>query len=178
MVHHAIGRLAQLVRALRLHRRCQGFESLSDHMKRLLVPIILVLFIIGGFYNYLSSQQFVDYPRKQACLGSHKLTLILTDTEQRKITGLSGSKPLNENEGMLFQFPAPGRYGFWMKDMSYALDFIYLNNNVVVELVENVSPNTYPNIIIPEKKFNSAIEVKAGLVNKKKIQIGDKLVYN
>ncbi len=29
--NHYIGRLAQLVRALRLHRRCRGFESLSVH---------------------------------------------------------------------------------------------------------------------------------------------------
>lgn len=27
------GRLAQLVRALRLHRRCRGFESLSVHFR-------------------------------------------------------------------------------------------------------------------------------------------------
>lgn len=147
-------------------------------MKRLLVPIILLLVIIGGSYSYLSTQQFTNYPRKQAKLGSHQLTLIITDTQQRKVTGLSGSKPLRDYEGMLFQFPAPGRYGFWMKDMAYALDFIYLRNNIVVEVKENVSPSSFPDIIIPEKEFNAAIEVGAGAVSKKKIRIGDKLVYN
>lgn len=146
-------------------------------MKRLLVPIILLV-LIGYFYFFRTTQQFTDYPRKQATLGPHKLTLVLTDTEQRKITGLSGSKPLRENEGMLFHFPAPGRYGFWMKDMKYPLDFLYLRNNKVVEVRTDVSPETYPDIILPTVDFDSMIEMNAGSTSKLNLHIGDVLLYN
>lgn len=146
-------------------------------MKRLLVPIIL-LALIGYFYFFRTTQQFTDYPRKQVSLGPHKLTLVLTDTEQRKITGLSGSKPLKDYEGMLFQFSVPGRYGFWMKDMKYSLDFLYLRNNKVVEVRTDVSPETYPDIILPTVDFDSMIEMNAGSTSKLNLHIGDVLLYN
>lgn len=173
-----IGRLAQLVRALRLHRRCQGFESLSDHMRQKMVVISLVVLLLGSIYVHCLPKQFADYPRKQVRINSHQITLILADTEQRKITGLSGSKPLKDNEGMLFQFPTPGHYGFWMKDMNYSLDFIYLLKNKVVEVRSTVSPNTYPNVLFSAKPFDAMIEVKAGTAHKIRVQIADEVIYN
>lgn len=147
-------------------------------MKQKIVVISLVILLLGSIYTHRSPQQFADYPRKQARLQLQPLTLIVANTEQRKITGLLGSKPLKNTEGMLFQFPAPGRYGFWMKDMYYSLDIIYLRNNVVVEVKKNVSPETFPDVIVPANEFNAVIEVVAGMVDKNNIRIGDKLVYN
>ncbi len=146
-------------------------------MKRVFVPTLILILIVSIFIFH-STQQFDGYPRKQARINTHRLTLILANTEQRKNIGLSGSKPLKDYEGMLFQFPTIGRYGFWMKDMNYSLDFIYLRDNVVVELTENVSPDTFPSVIIPKNEFNAVIEVAAGIAEKKNINIGDKLVYN
>src|SRR3954471_24776165 len=51
-------------------------------------------------------------------LGSTTIQVDISDTEALREQGLSGRTSLAENEGMLFVFPTPGPYGFWMKDMN------------------------------------------------------------
>jgi hypothetical protein len=53
-----IGRLAQLVRALRLHRRGRGFESLSAHLEAILYDFKLAFFIFTHWCVYLNCNQF------------------------------------------------------------------------------------------------------------------------
>src|SRR5882672_5260542 len=48
------------------------------------------------------------------------------DTDALRTLGLSGHSPLAADEGMLFIFPAPGEYGFWMKDMLFPLDLVWI----------------------------------------------------
>ena len=57
-----------------------------------------------------------------------QVDLALTDEE--KARGLSGRESLDEDEGMLFVFDVPGNYGFWMKDMNFAIDIIWLNEKI------------------------------------------------
>jgi uncharacterized membrane protein (UPF0127 family) len=40
--------------------------------------------------------------------------------------GLSGRPGLPADAGMLFIFPSPGLHGFWMKDMSFAIDLVWI----------------------------------------------------
>ena len=64
---------------------------------------------------------------------------IRDDTNGRNL-GLSGRSSLAENEGMLFIFDTPAVYEFWMKDMNFPLDFIWINNGLVVDLSEHIPP--------------------------------------
>ncbi len=176
-IRQAHGRLAQLVRALRLHRRCQGFESLSDHHMKKIAFVLFLIVIASVVYSSIPSS-FSGYPRRYIFINNQKINLIVADTEERKITGLSGVTKLKENEGMLFTFQNYDRYGFWMKDMKISLDFIYCRDRYVVEVLKNVKPNSYPHIFVPTNEFNAMIEMSAGSVDKIGVHVGDKVVYN
>ncbi len=49
----------------------------------------------------------------------------ITDEDQTK--GLSIKDHMNENEGMLFAYDKPSQQSFWMKDMRFPIDIIWLN---------------------------------------------------
>lgn len=83
--------------------------------------------------------------------------------------------PLKENEAMLFVFPAAGFHSFWMKDMTFDLDFIWINNNRIVDLTENVSHVNQTQIYMPKTEVDNVLEVNAGFIQMYGIKIGDKV---
>ncbi len=88
--------------------------------------------------------------------------------------GLSGHAPLADNQGMLFVFPTPGNYGFWMKDMTFPLDIIWFDANLRVTHIEKaLSPDTYPTIFYPNADSLYVLEVNAGQADATHLKVGD-----
>jgi uncharacterized membrane protein (UPF0127 family) len=98
-------------------------------------------------------------------IGGREVSVRLAETKEERIRGLSGSNRLPKNTGMLFILDAPGTYGFWMKDMRYPIDIIWINEAFsVVSFAENASPEDYPRVYSPESDALYVLEVPAGFV--------------
>lgn len=92
--------------------------------------------------------------------------------------GLSFRNYMCSRCGMIFVFPAEDRYAFWMKDMRFNLDMIYLSRDKkVVEIFENFRKETYPNVYENSAGAQYVIELNSGTVNRYGIKIGDVLDY-
>lgn len=82
---------------------------------------------------------------------------------QDRIQGLSGRNCLELGSGMLFTYGLSGDYCFWMKDMKFAIDIVWLDDEgVVVTVKDNVSPETYPDSFCPSRPAQYVLEVPAG----------------
>jgi len=103
--------------------------------------------------------------------------LYVADTDKRRVQGLSGVEKLASNEGMLFIFETKAFQSFWMKKMNFPLDFIFLEDERVVDVIENVSPDSYPKVISPQSQSNRVIEINAGEVERNGIEPGDSVRY-
>ena len=73
-------------------------------------------------------------------------------------------------------------YNFWMKDMNFPLDFLWLNEKKVIDLTENVPAPidkdlTNLTLYQPSEPVNEVIELNAGMVKELGIKIGDTLKY-
>jgi len=108
-------------------------------------------------------------------IAGHKINLEVAKTEADKAQGLSNRAPLPPDTGMLFVYDQPQISAFWMKDMNFALDFIWINNDQVVELTENVQPEDYqpPKSFQPQVPVTSVLEVNSGTVKNLGLQVGD-----
>lgn len=145
--------------------------------KYLILATILTLIFTFIFTNpCISSKDFNGYSQKRIVMGSNNYCLYLANTETERQSGLS-NKEILPNEGMVFTFDQPGFYKFWMKDMNYSLDFVYLNSDLVVDIKENISPSTYPNTFSSVAPANKIIELKAGEIKKSNVKKGDKIIF-
>jgi len=105
-------------------------------------------------------------------------------SDEEKARGLSGKKSLNENEGMLFIFDQKYQPSFWMFDMNFPLDIIWISDDVIVDIDRNVpipKPNTLDYqlpLYTPEKPINYVLEVNAGFCEKNSIEVGDSVEFN
>ena len=87
--------------------------------------------------------------------------------------GLSGRASLGEETGMLFLFPQKDRYAFWMKDMQFALDFIWIGDGKVMEVTPSVPPQPPLRTFMPAIPVDTVLEVNAGFAARHGIHVGD-----
>ena len=100
----------------------------------------------------------------------------VANTRKSRELGLSGRLHMRDDEGMLFVFDTPGRYGFWMKDMQFPLDIIWINQNgIVVSIERNISNDSYPKTFINQADASYVLEINAGQAEKFGLYIGSKV---
>lgn len=111
-------------------------------------------------------------------LGKTKLQYELVDTPALRRVGLSGRDSLPADSAMLFNFGTNGKHCIWMKDMRFPLDIIWLNDQQqIVYVKENVSPDTYPEQFCPEADSHYVIEINAGEYSKTGAQLGGPVTF-
>ncbi len=114
-------------------------------------------------------------------LGNKKIFVEVVSNNSDMEKGLSGRRQLSDTEGMLFDFKSFGRPIFWMKDMSFNLDIIWIANKKIVGITHDVpAPNnsfehlpTYS----PPTDVDMVLEVNAGWSKKNIIIIGDEISF-
>lgn len=143
----------------------------------LIVAVILLAVVQRGNFNFLNTKK-----TPAATIRGKKFNIEVARTEDQKIKGLSDRDKLDENSGMLFLFDAKERYGFWMKNMRFPIDIIFIDDNKIVSISHSAQPPQDPAanlpIFKPSKPINRVLEINDGLSNKYKFKEGDKVTIS
>lgn len=100
--------------------------------------------------------------------------LATTSTAQSR--GLSGRPSLPEGTGMLFLFSTPARYRFWMPDMKFSIDIIWIGSDKKIKFIHRRLPplvdKRKPIFYQPPVAIASVLEMNAGFADAHGIQPG------
>ncbi len=115
---------------------------------------------------------------KNLSLAGQIFRVELAQTIGERTLGLSGRDELGKHEGMFFIFDTPGDNGFWMHDMKFPIDIIWIRGNTVVGFAENAAPEFGKKdwelkIYYPPEDVDKVLELSAGSVQKFGIKVGD-----
>ncbi len=112
-------------------------------------------------------------------IGEYQLAVEVADTPAEREQGLSNHVPLAEGHGMFFIFDTPGQYGFWMKEMLFPLDIVWIDENgKVIGVERNILPETYPNqIFMPKSPIKYVLEINSGEALRFGIDIGTSAAF-
>lgn len=116
----------------------------------------------------------------KVAINDHILLVNLAVTQREKERGLGGRRNLAPNRGMLFVYDHPEQFEFWMKDMRFPLDFIWISGKTIVDITRNVpSPleGERPAAVKPAVAVDKVLEVNAGIVDRLGIQVGDRVIF-
>ena len=103
----------------------------------------------------------------------------IADSQKEREKGLSSRKNLASDEGLLFIFEKPGFYGFWMKDMTFPIDIIWLDENLrIVHVEKNISPETFPTIFSSPIPSQYVLEINSGLSDQLGLTAGSKITLH
>lgn len=115
------------------------------------------------------SQMILEMPTKT-------ISVEVVDTRESRELGLSGRRLLAENSGMLFVFDFPGRYAFWMKDMLFPIDIVWISKaGVVVHVEKEVAPESYPETFINTIEATYILELPSGKADEYGIRLATKI---
>lgn len=156
-------------------------------MKKFIIQTILLIFVIAvAFFVYRANTSLVEVPflpappaTKQLQIDNTTFNVEIADTPEKRSKGLGGRQSLGQNEGMLFIFPAPETPAFWMKGLTFPLDFIWIRGFRVVDLTSNVpqpspgQPDSALPIYQPREEVDKVLEVNAGTIQRLGIKVGD-----
>lgn len=121
---------------------------------------------------------FILYSPNTATLevADKKIQLDIAKSEEARAKGLGGRESMADDQGMLFVFDQPAVECFWMKDMQFPIDIIWLNTaKQVVHVERNLSPETYPASYCPKLPAKYVVELNAGQAKQLDISPGDTL---
>ena len=107
-------------------------------------------------------------------VGTAVVKVEIANTTELQEKGLGGRKALAKDSGMLFVFAEPGEYGFWMKDMLFPLDIIWVSSDFHITHIEHsLATSTYPTIFYPHESSQYVLEVSSGTSEKLNLKEGD-----
>lgn len=94
-------------------------------------------------------------------------------TAEQRERGLSGTSSLEPYAGMLFIFPEEGQYSFWMKDMNYPIDIVWISaQKKIVHIESAVQPKDFPKTYVSHDKALYVLELPQGNAQQRGLSIG------
>lgn len=151
------------------------------------ILILCLVICLFGFYK-LSQKSFSQFDVGTIEILNNEYiidsgNILIANSQPLRTQGLSYSteEEFSAYTGMLFMLDKPEKMGIWMKDMNYPIDIIWINEDFqMIGSLENVSPDTYPEIFYPPDVVMYVLETKAGFVKEKKLNNDTtfKIYYN
>ena len=148
----------------------------------IILVIIFIIFMI--FLAKLNKKEDFSsicgkYEKKEIIIGEKTVKADISDNDCKRQLGLSGRESLGNDEGMFFVFDKIGSYGFWMKDMKFPIDILWINEELtLIGIEKNVQPSTYPQSFGANYIAKYVIELPALFSDKNNLKIGDKIIFS
>lgn len=142
-------------------------------MKNFFFLILGLVIIFGSIFLSIREQIVEEKQIKTVRIRENSIQVEVADTPETRTQGLSDRKMLPESAGMLFVFDSPAQYGFWMKNMNFAIDIVWIDAEMyVVGIEKQVSPETFPKMFYPNQAVKYVLELPAGFSDEYRIDLG------
>lgn len=160
----------------------------------LFVPAVVFVLALG-VYLKLNTQNLKAYSNQNdssqpvlSKVATHEINIEdksimveLANTDKTRAQGLSGRQSLSPDQGMLFVFDKGSRPRFWMKDMHFAIDIIWIAEGKISQISRNLLPpepgtkDSELALFIPNDPVDYVLEVAAGTASANLWQVGDEV---
>src|SRR3990172_12648951 len=115
-------------------------------------------------------------------VGEQTLGVEIADSAEEWSQGLSGREQLARDEGMLFVFDDQVRRSFWMRQMRFSLDMMFIRDGRINEIVRNVpapsgSQDGTEIRVQSQESADWVLEVNSGWAQEHGVEVGDEVTY-
>lgn len=133
------------------------------------LALLIYLFMLHNTLGYVVDS--VSFNSGAVVIG---VEVAQSDVERAR--GLMGREGLSEGSGMLFIFDSETQHGFWMKDMNFPIDIIWIDSEFrVVDITGGAVPCVGEpcTIYSPGAPARYVLEVSSGFASVNGVEIGD-----
>lgn len=143
---------------------------------------LLTILITTVILSSLIFLFFLKSPTQNVLINGKSFNIEVVKSSKDHAIGLSKYKKISQDFGMLFVFDDKDYYSFWMKNMKFPIDIIFISNNKITTIFKNVDYPKDGNAILqsykPDVPSDMVFEVNAGISEKYNFQKGDSVKIN
>ncbi len=147
---------------------------------RKLLAVLVIVAIPVLYFLYAFQQEtplvppVIDEDMPLIRIGTVPLRVEVADTPEERARGLGGRESLGATNGLLFVFDESGYHAIWMRDVSFPIDVLWVGEDfTVVDILPNLSPETFPRAFEPRAPARFVIETNANYAASSGIVVGD-----
>jgi uncharacterized membrane protein (UPF0127 family) len=134
--------------------------------------VIIILFVLNP----------PIHPEDRACFpDKYCISLEIRDSPEERAVGLMFRQSIDEDKGMLFIFDKPDRYSFWMKNMNFPIDIIFLDTDKkIIDIFQDTPACTIEPCAVytPASQAQYVIETMANFSQRHILSLGQKVEFN
>ena len=138
------------------------------------IGLLIVGLLLFGYQKIFRPDSIGNNDTKMIKIGSARVLVDVVDTPEKMEKGLGEREEMPMEQGMLFVHKTPGRYSYTMNGMMFNLDFIFIKDDIVVDIAKNVSTK-YQGTIEGGSDYNYVLEMNADWTRLSKVQSGTKV---
>jgi uncharacterized membrane protein (UPF0127 family) len=142
----------------------------------ILTFVAVVLFSFRVVLPRLSSEK-PAYEERKLKVGATTLTVEIAETASQMEKGLGDRVSLPVGRGMIFLYPQEVTPRFWMKDMHFDIDIVWIRDNRVVDISAGVrapvDESSELPFYVPKEPVTMVLEVPAGYTQEHNLTFGD-----
>jgi|YelNatPaOPRAMG01_1025707.scaffolds.fasta_scaffold07076_3 uncharacterized membrane protein (UPF0127 family) len=157
---------------------------MKEYFKKILIVFLLIIVIFGVLTIYFlitniaTNKNSQNFKIASVSIDNHNFSAYIADTLLSQSKGLAAFDSITDNQGMLFLFPEKEVTGFWMKDMKFPIDLIWISGDTIVGFEKDMVPQPGEpdydlKVYYPPEPIDKVLEINAGLIDKYNFQIGD-----
>jgi uncharacterized membrane protein (UPF0127 family) len=155
------------------------YENGMYVMKTKLFVVFLIIFIVT---NVSAEQQYEKFGRGKVVFSQQTITIVVevARTEMQRTIGLMFREYLAVHSGMLFIFEQETIQRVWMRYTLIPLDVVFISaQGKIVSMIKNLQPCKVEPCEIYQSTVAATymLEVNAGMLDRKNIEIGQKLLF-
>jgi len=145
--------------------------------KKISFLIVFIFFLLGFFIIFYPTKYSLPENIQYVKIAGKNIKVELALTTEDQMRGLSGRSGFKKDEGMLFIFPVKASR-FWMKDMNFPLDIIWINKDKkVIFIKKDARPESYPRTFGPDVGSRYVLEVVSGFADENNLNVGDMVKF-
>ena len=129
-------------------------------------------------YNHPFAKEIVYSQAIVTTSTGEEIPVEVADSLKKRSLGLGKRTSLKKGWGMLFVFENRKPHSFWMKDMQFPLDIIWLDNHRIVHIIHNAKPANSmgePEVMTSPVPVNFVLEIAAGRAAKLRLKTGQRM---
>ena len=148
------------------------------NQRKFIVGIVILSIVVGGYFIYINFSE----KSSKICIEDKKCFVIeIVDSDAERTTGLSNRESLDKNKGMLFIFEDELVPGFWMKDMNFPIDIIWISSDFeIVGIETGLQPCINVDsclAVYPTQPIEYVLEINSNQAEENNITEGDRVYF-
>jgi len=141
------------------------------------IVVSIIILFFGIVYNSSTEEKYkVELIKEEMDLvriNEKSIIVEIADSQEEYRIGLMNHNELEKDHGMLFIFEEEKIHSFWMKNMKFRIDILWIDSNGYIVHIEKDLPPCDNNCVMytPEKESKYVLEVESGFTDEYKINI-------